>query len=68
MSTLMIEKVCKYCSHNDYLRYTWQIFKNGTKHIRVQCTRCRCWSHWAPQCEPYMTRVAEVKEWELPLP
>ncbi len=28
------------CDHNGHLRYVRRIFKNGTQHFGVQCSKC----------------------------
>ena len=40
--------VCKRCDSTRF-RYAWQVFTNGTKHIRVECAACGGYVCYAPQ-------------------
>lgn len=46
----MAEFVCHVCGE-DKMEFTWQVFANKTKHIRVSCRVCGTWICWAEQTD-----------------
>jgi len=55
----MIE--CPSCGEKEEeLRYSWQVFSNGKKHIRVECKNCMRFIRYAPQVEPYVSLAGAV--------
>ena len=46
MSTL--DERCPRCGAAEK-RYSWQVFSNGTTHIRVECDGCGVYIAYAPQ-------------------
>jgi hypothetical protein len=38
-------------------RFAWQVFRNGTKHIRVECGDCGAYVCYAPQTPEHLERA-----------
>jgi hypothetical protein len=41
---------------------TWQVFRNGTKHIRVECGDCGAYVCYAPQTPENVERAGPPPE------
>lgn len=39
---------CTHCG-NEWGIFELQTFKNGSVHLRVDCSICHRWAYWAPQ-------------------
>ena len=40
---------CRYCFHNGEPDLGWQVFSNGTIHLRAQCRACSAYIQYMPQ-------------------
>jgi uncharacterized Zn finger protein len=47
---------CRRCS-GTRLHFGWQVFRNGTRHIRVECAECGAYVCYAPQTPENLRRA-----------
>ena len=47
-------------------RFGWQVFSNGTKHIRVECAECGAYVCYAPQTPEHLRRAGPPPEGDTP--
>lgn len=52
---------CPRCDATRF-RFGWQVFANGTKHIRVECAACGAYVCYAPQTPENQRRVGPPPE------
>lgn len=45
----MLELTCPYCAVIDEPDLGWQVFSNGTLHLRAQCRACGAYIKYMPQ-------------------
>jgi hypothetical protein len=60
--TIQIDRVCEPCCNN-LVTLSWQVFANGTKHLRASCDRCGRFVVYLPQTDANLAALdAQTEE------
>ena len=53
---------CRYCFHSSEPDLDWQVFSNGTVHLRAFCVSCGAYIKYVPQTDEWLAAVGPRPE------